>query len=103
VQPDTRDARWILSPSAAADIEETAAYIASDDPTAAVHVVEDLLAAIELLAGRPGIGHRRDDLSDQSLLTWPVHKLVIIYRSTATHIEIVAIVSGYRDLTALHL
>lgn len=94
--------RWIISPSAAADIEEIADYIADDDPTAAVHVVEDLLAAIELLASRPGIGHRRDDLTDQSLLTWPVHKLVVIYRSAETHIEIVAIVSGYRDMTALH-
>lgn len=93
--------RLVISPRAATDVESIADWIAEDNPNAAVDVVRGLLEAMGLLARNPGIGHRRSDLADESLLAWPVGKIVLIYRSTETQLEIVAVVSGYRDLTAL--
>lgn len=93
--------RLLISPRAAADLESIADWIAEDNPTAAVDVVRGLLEAMELLARNPGIGHGRSDLADESLLTWPVAKNILIYQANETQLEIVAVVSGYMDLAAL--
>ncbi len=46
----------------------------------------------------PGMGHSRNDLADETLRAWPVHSYLIVYRPAQRPIEIVRVVSGFRDL-----
>jgi antitoxin ParD1/3/4/toxin ParE1/3/4 len=42
-----------------------------------------------------------DDLDDETLRVWPVHSYLIVYRPEQKPIEIVRVVSGFRDLFTL--
>lgn len=53
------------------------------------------------LAEWPGIGHERTDLADETLRVWTLQSYLIIYRPTSRPLEIVRVVSGYRDLVSL--
>jgi plasmid stabilization system protein ParE len=64
-------------------------------------VLADIEAAIERLADFPHLGHPRSDLADEELRVWPVHTLLVIYRPETRPLEIIRVVSGYRDLKAL--
>ena len=56
---------------------------------------------MHLLAEMPAIGHTREDLTDKPVRFWPVGRYLIIYRPERRPIEIVRLVSAYRDVTAL--
>jgi toxin ParE1/3/4 len=92
---------YYLTPQAAAGIESIWDYIAEDSGVSrADKVVDDIFEAIERLSNMPGMGHRRDDLADETLLAWPVHSYLIVYRDRHP-LEIVHVVSGFRDLFPL--
>jgi plasmid stabilization system protein ParE len=55
---------------------------------------------MDRLAANPSLGHRRPDLTDRPVLFWPLRRYLIIY-TPQKPIEIVRVVSGYRDLPAL--
>ena len=93
--------RPILSEEALSDLDEIWLYIASDSPTAADRVIDEIYQAIYRLAEFPGMGHLREDLIDEPLRFWSVYQYLIIYRAEAQPIEIVRVVSGYRDVTQL--
>lgn len=76
-------------------------YIAHDDPTAAGRVLAELRAMMQRLAGMPELGHVREDLADESLRLWPVRSYLIIYRPDRRPLQIVRVVSGYRDIVEL--
>lgn len=57
--------------------------------------------AMQRLAQMPGIGHVREDLADETLRFLPVRSYLIIYRPDARPIQIVRVVSGYRDIAEL--
>lgn len=92
---------FVLSGPAAADLDEIHTWIARDDPTAARRVLEELRAAMHRLVDHPGLGHVRDDLADETLRVWPVHSYLVIYRPETTPLQIVRVLSGYRDIAAL--
>ncbi len=83
------------------DLAEVWQHIAEDDPEAADRVNNAIFEAFEKIAEWPGMGHRRPDLNDDSLRVWPVFSYLIIYRFKAEPVEIVRVVSGYRDMAAL--
>lgn len=56
--------------------------------------------AIQLLADTPGVGHVRRDLTDRPVLFWPVGRYLLIYRADRQPIEIVRVVSAYRDVSS---
>jgi len=93
--------RYTFTLVAAADLEGIWDFIAEDSVTAADAVIEDIRSAVEALADMPGMGHSRDDLADETLRAWPVHSYLIVYRPMQRPIEIVRVVSGFRDLFAL--
>ena len=76
-------------------------YIAQDDIDAADRVQADIHRAIDNLVALPGMGYRREDVADETLRFWPVFNYLIIYRPETDPLEIVRVVSGYRDLSAL--
>ena len=93
--------RYYLTPTALRDLEDLWDFIAEDNPTAASEVVQTILAAADRLAEFPRIGHPRVDLADETLRVWPVNSYLIIYRPDQEPIEIIRIISGFRDLSAL--
>ena len=90
-----------LAPEAARDIEEIWEYIARDSVRAARRVRLGLLAACRRLAQHPGLGHRREDLTDKPVLFWPVYSYLIIYNPATEPLEIVRILHGAQDIPRL--
>jgi plasmid stabilization system protein ParE len=87
-----------LSEAVAADLEAIWDYIAADDLEAADRWIDRLFAAFEQIATHPGIGHRRQDLTDTDVLFWPVQAYLVIYRAASSMVEIVAVTQGSRDV-----
>jgi plasmid stabilization system protein ParE len=65
-------ARFILAERAKTDLYDIYDYIRQRSPTAAKRVRGELRAAMKKLAEFPGMGHRRDDVGDESLRFWSV-------------------------------
>jgi toxin ParE1/3/4 len=93
--------RFRLSPEAARDIEDLLAYIARDSVPAARRVRQALLATCRRLAAHPGLGHRREDLTDKPVRFFPVYSFLIIYDPATTPLEIVRVLRGAQDIAAI--
>jgi hypothetical protein len=52
---------------------------------------------IVFLAGRPGAGHWREDLTDAAVRFFPIFSYLIVYRPETTPLQIIAILHGRRD------
>ncbi len=89
-----------LSARARTDLEEIWVYIAQDNPGSADRFVDRILQACRKLAQAPRIGRPRDELAS-GLRSLPFEKYVIFYRVAASGVEIVRILSGYRDIEVL--
>lgn len=94
---------YSVSPAALRDILEIVAYIKKRNSSAAHRQRDRFFEAFGKLAKRPRIGHTRDDLvpREVGVLFWPVGTYLIIYRVAAPSIEIVRVLSGYRDIAAI--
>jgi plasmid stabilization system protein ParE len=95
--------RYVLSSAAQSDLTQIRDYILND---AGIRVARHLLAAIisafRTLARSPGLGHRRDDLTERSELRfWPVYSYLIVYRVDKTPLSIIAVLHAKRDVPAL--
>jgi len=91
-----------LTALAEADLAEILDYIAqTSSPTRAEGVYLDLLQAARLLAEQPRMGHPRSDLTPRAVLFWPVHTFLLVYRPDTRPLEIVRVVSGWRDVPRL--
>lgn len=93
--------RFVLSHEASVDLRDIYEYIAADDPAAARRVLEDIRTAMRRLADHPGLGHLRDDLADEALRVWTVHMYLVIYRPDGRPLQVVRVLSGYRDIAVL--
>ena len=92
--------RFLLSPEAESDLGDIKRLVlAEGGPRIALHVMRSLLKAIRLLAGHPGLGHVRQDLTDLPLRFWPVFSYLIIYDWVRRPIEIVGVVHGARNVS----
>lgn len=49
----------------------------------------------------PHLGHARRDLADEQLRVWTVHTYLVIYLPDTNPLQIVRVLSGYRDLTLI--
>lgn len=91
---------FTLARRASNDLLQIHDYIAQDDRTAADAVLDDVRTAMRRLVQHPGLGHLRDDLGDERLRVWTVHSYLVIYRPDTEPLQIVRVISGYRDLAA---
>ncbi len=87
-----------LSPEAARDIREIWAYLAQDSINAARRVRLQIFDACRKIAANPGIGHRREDLTNKPVLFWPVGSYLIIYRHTPKAVEVIRVLHGALDI-----
>ncbi len=93
--------RCFLSPIAEQDIDEIITYLAQENPVVARTFLDALFAAMDNLAEFPEIGHIRQDLTDKPVKFWPFKwHYLIIYKPTSP-VEIVRILSGFRDIINL--
>ena len=94
-------AEHFYSPEARLDLLEIWEFIAADDVDAADRVEREIRRAISMLADNPGLGHFRRDLTSKSVRFWAVYSYLVIYDPDARPLEVVRILSGYRDVAAM--
>ena len=92
--------RYIIAPSAKRELKEINSYIARYNSTAARRFKERIKQQCKLLADFPEMGQNRDEL-EPGLRSFPIENYLIFYRPIANGVEIVRVVSGYRDLEAI--
>lgn len=92
---------FFLSEIAEQDIDDIVSYIAQDSSKAAMKLLDSLYNTMDNLVTNPMLGHNREDLTDKPVrfLTFKWHYL-IIYKSS-NPIEIVRVLSGYRDISSI--
>jgi len=93
-------ARYFFTIPAKQDIKEIARYIAQFNPDSAKRLKEAIKQQCKLLADFPSMGRSRDEL-EVGLRSFLVEDYLIFYRAVSGNIEIVRIVSGYRDIDVL--
>ena len=86
-----------FAPTARHDIDDIWDYIGEENPDAANRFVALLIEKFRLLAAEPDIGRSRSHLSED-LRSLPVKKYVIFYRPSKHQLEIIRVLSGYRDI-----
>ena len=91
---------YLLGPDAERDLDDLWEHIAQDSVGAADRLMAEIFEAFEVLARHPGMGHKREDLTQFPVLFWPVGNYIVIYRATGSLVEIVAIAHGKRDIPA---
>jgi len=82
------------------DLTDIWLYIARDNITAADKLLDTIAAECQRLAEMPDLGRKREDLGP-GLRSWPVGRYLIFYRKTAGGIEVIRVLHGARDLSAL--
>ena len=74
------------------------AYIAKDSPEVASRVMVEIRNSMNRLASRPAIGHLRGDLVAKPVRFWLVRSYLLAYLPTTMPIQILRILSRFRDL-----
>ena len=93
--------RCVLSVVAEQDIDEIITYLAQENPVVAQKFLDALFDAMDKLAEYPELGHLREDLTDRPVKFWPFKwHYLIIYKPTSP-LEIVRVLSGFRDIISL--
>jgi toxin ParE1/3/4 len=92
--------RYRLARLAQTDLAEIREYVARDKPNAARRLIASFFEYFHLLARSPDLGENRPDLRE-GLRVFSVRNYVIVYRRADSGIEIVRVLSGYRDWEAL--
>jgi plasmid stabilization system protein ParE len=92
---------YFLSAIAEQDIDEIVSYIAQENASAALTFLDTLYESMDMLSLNPMLGHKREDLTNRPVRFWPFKwHYLIIYRDCSP-IEIVRVLSGYRDISSL--
>jgi plasmid stabilization system protein ParE len=92
--------RLVISDQASDDLADIWAHIARDNTNAADAFVGRLHAQCVQLSTEPGLGRPRDELLP-GIRSFPIGRYVLFYRVGADTIQIVRVLSAYRDVDAL--
>ena len=94
-------APFVVSPQALEDLEEMWLFIAQDNVEAADRFEQKIRKTFCRLAENPGIGHRREDITDKPVLFWPVSSYLIIYDPGKRPVEVLRVLHGARDVETI--
>jgi len=90
--------RYVLAPEAALDLVQIWRYLKKQGGVAIADRVESAIRdKIAFLAGNPGAGHGRKDLTDVAVRFFPVYSYLIVYRPDTKPLQVVSILHGRRD------
>src|SRR5690242_2092249 len=93
--------RYMLAPAAALDLVQIWRYIKEKAGLEMADRVESAIRdKIVFLAGSPGGGHSRKDLTGEPVKFFSVYSYLIVYRPETRPLQVVAILHGYRDVEA---
>src|ERR1700733_10978276 len=92
---------FYLSLEAERDIDEIVTYIAEENSTAAHKFLDTLYDAMEKISDNPHLGHLREDLTDKPVKFWTFKWHYLIIYKPVSPIEIVRVLSGFRDIINL--
>ena len=91
-----------LSPLALDDLDAIDAYVSAHSPRAAKTLLNTLFKAFGRLAEQPGLGHTRTDLTALPVRFLTVAgRYTIVYREMPDRLDIVRIIGGGRDVSAI--
>jgi plasmid stabilization system protein ParE len=93
--------RFIFTEEAEAQLLEILDHLGDDSESAAVRVRDAVYDAVGKLAESPGIGHRRQDLTDRPLKFWSVFSYLVAYDPESRPLTIIAVLHGARDVEKL--
>ena len=92
--------QYIISPEANKDLEEIIDYFASRNIDAGERFIDEFNKKCRYLANFPNMGRSYSDVKDY-LRGVSLNGYIIFYRVTDIGIEILRVVSGYRDYQSL--
>ncbi len=92
--------RLEVTPRAAMDLDDIAAWLAKDSADRALRVVRRLRAAMREIADRPAIYQLRPEIGAGARLA-TVQPYVVMFRVLDDRVRIERVVHGSRDLPAL--
>jgi toxin ParE1/3/4 len=92
--------RYVLTGAARQDLIEINGTLFVDSPQAASRFLQGFDQKCQLLAQFPDMGRAWNDLNPP-LRSFPSGKYLIFYRPLPDGIEVVRVLSGYRDLEAV--
>ena len=93
--------QWSLTEPAIRDIEQIADYIARESGLAqADRFLTRLDAKLSKFAQFPNLGRQRNEILP-GLRSFPMDQYLILYIPVNQDVDILRVVSGYRDLSAL--
>jgi toxin ParE1/3/4 len=94
--------RYVLAPEAALDLIQIWRHIKRESSLAVADRIESVIRdKIAFLAGSPGAGHSRKNLTDQPVKFFPVYSYLIVYRPDTKPLQVVSILHGRRDVEQL--
>lgn len=92
---------YYLTSIAEQDIDDIITYIAKENPSAAHAFLDSLYIAMAKLADQPHLGHTRTDLTSRPVKFWTFKWHYLIIYKPLKPLEIIRVLSGYRDIINL--
>jgi plasmid stabilization system protein ParE len=93
---------FVLTDRALSDLRSIWKFIASDNPTAADALEDEILNACARIAERPDLGHYRRDITDEPVLFVAVRRrYLIVYDRRVVPLQIVRVLHGSRNIPDL--
>lgn len=92
--------RYQLTREASNDLGEIARYIATENPNAALELLDRLEERCQALAEMPDIGRLREEFA-ANLRSVAVGRYVIFYRPDKDGIQVIRVLHGSRDIPGL--
>ena len=92
---------YFLSSLAYQDLDEIVSHYAPLNPNVASKLLESVYQAMDTLANNPMMGHLKQDITSMPVRFWTFQWHYLIVYTCDDPIEIVRILSGYRDLARL--
>ena len=91
--------RYLLTPEAEQDPDVIKVHLLAQGGTRLVrHVLSRLRKAIDFLARMPGVGHFREDLTDEPVKFWQEFSYMIIYDPRPRPVQILRVLHGSQDI-----
>lgn len=90
-----------LTAAAEQDANDIWDYVATGDIRRADRLLASIETAIRRIVRRPGIGHLRQDLADDTHRFYLVGSYLIVYRADSRPLEVLRILHASRDAASL--
>ena len=92
---------YIISKDAENDLKEIGDFIALDNPTAALTLIDKFTEGFVNMILMPEIGYKKPEWTKKDVRFLSIKKYLIVYQINDKNIIILRVLSNYRDITGL--